>query len=293
MVLATSETVNRIQNLVKRIEIPTDVVSGPGLEEARTRDPWEESSKYALGWVYFSIILLVFTSLVRWFHFWTDRIRISIREAELSAQYPSEPPDADYELSVLDTDKSTAKFFPRNVAGCRHEKTSTKDQSSVSSVSWINNAFAVFRYIFYRPVPAIRIRKGWRPIVLPPLGSIFILVAAAVFVLLYVFIPQPLYWRSIRFGAPPIAVRSGMLAVSMLPWIVALSMKANLISLATGIGHERLNVLHRWGAYIFLLLALIHTIPFYVHNDDGEGLRVYKSYFNNTGSYVFGSGKLT
>ena len=290
IVSVTSEGVSQIQRLIKRIEIPEGTVSGPGLEEAKTRDPWEKSGKYASGWVYFSIILLVFTSLVRWFHFWTDRIRISVHEAELSAQYPTESPDTDYELSVLNTDKSTAKIFPRTVVGYGQATPAAKTQSSVSSVSWINNAFAALRYIFYRPVPALRIRKGWRPIVLPPLSGIFILAAAAVFVLLYVFIPQPLYWRSIRFGAPPITVRSGMLAVSMLPWIIALSMKANLISLITGIGHERLNVLHRWGAYIFLLLSLIHTIPFYIHND-GEGFEIYKSYFDDTGVYVFGSGK--
>lgn len=288
--LATSKAADVIHRLVRRIEIPEDITSSPGLEEARTRDPFEKSGKYALGWVYFSVILLVFTSLVGWFHFWTDRIRISIHQAELSAQYPTESPDTNYELSVLDTDKSTTKIFPRIDASYQRAVPPAKEQSSISSISWINNAFAILRYILYRPIPAVRIRKRKRPLVLPPLGAILVFFAAMTFVLLYVFIPQPLYWRSIRFGAPPVTVRSGMLALSMLPWIIALSMKANLISLITSIAHERLNVLHRWAAYLFLLLSLIHTIPFYLHNGDGAELRVYKSYFHETDVYVFGSG---
>ena len=288
--LAASKAADAIHQLIKRIEIPEDITSGPGLDEAKTRDPWGKSDKYALGWVFFSVILLVFTSLVRWFHFWTDRIRISIHQAEVSAQYSTESPDTNYELSVLDTDKSTTKIFPRSDASYQYAVPPAKEQSSISSISWVNNTFAILRYILYRPIPALRVRKRWQPIVLPPLGVILVFFAATIFVLLYVFVPQPLYWRSIRFGAPPITVRSGMLALSMLPWIIALSMKANLISIITGIGHERLNVVHRWAAYIFLLLSLIHTIPFYLHNDDGTELRIYKSYFHKTGVYVFGSG---
>ena len=277
--------------LVKRVEIENSS-SNPGLQEALTRDPWKDSGKYALGWVYFSIILLLFTSLVRWFHFWTDRIRISTHEAELAASVPTESPDTDYELSVLDTDKSTAKFFPRAVTGHRYAEPQPVGQSSVSSISWVNNTFALLRFLLYRPVPVIKLAKKWRPIIFPSLGVICIVLTATTFVLLYIFIPQPLYWRSIRFGAPPITVRSGMLAISMFPWIIALSMKANFISLITGIGHERLNVLHRWGAYIFLLLSLIHTIPFYINSGDEAGMKIYKSYFNDTGTYVFGSGML-
>jgi predicted ferric reductase len=113
-----------------------------------------------------------------------------------------------------------------------------------------------------------------------------------VFVMLYCFLPQPLFWQSIQYGSPPLAIRAGMIAVAMIPWIVGLSMKANFISILTGIGHERLNVLHRWLAYICLLLSLIHTVPFYITPlwDQG-GLTVFKSYFQNQHFYVYGTGK--
>lgn len=81
-----------------------------------------------------------------------------------------------------------------------------------------------------------------------------------------------------------------MLAVAMMPWIVALSMKANLVTMLTGIGHERLNVLHRWGGYLCLFLSLIHTIPFYVTPVwDKGGLTTFKGYFSGQ-YYVYGTG---
>jgi predicted ferric reductase len=82
-----------------------------------------------------------------------------------------------------------------------------------------------------------------------------------------------------------------MIAVAMMPWIVALSMKANFIAMLTGIGHERLNVLHRWLAYLCLLLSLIHTVPFYVQPVwEHGGLDVFQSYFGGTGRVIYGTG---
>ncbi|KAK3612718.1 hypothetical protein LTR56_028276, partial [Elasticomyces elasticus] len=58
----------------------------------------------------------------------------------------------------------------------------------------------------------------------------------------------------------------------------------------TGIGHERLNVLHRWLAYICMLLSLIHTVPFYVTPIwDQGGLVVFKGYFQNGKFYIYGT----
>lgn len=46
----------------------------------------------------------------------------------------------------------------------------------------------------------------------------------------------------------------------------ATSTKANWITLLTGISHEKLQVLHRWTAYAFFILALMHTFPFIVYH---------------------------
>ncbi|KAF2083796.1 metalloreductase-like protein transmembrane component [Saccharata proteae CBS 121410] len=274
-------------DLAKRINIPSNSTSPAGLIEANTRDPWNKSGKYALGMVYFCIILLVLSSLLRLYHLFTDKTRTALHQEEVLQSSKTTSPDTDYEMSVLDTDKSTNKFFPRK----GQLPQPPPIQPTVSSFSLVNNGIALFRYIFYHPIPNVQTRRGWRPLVFPSLGVTTILLAALIFTTLYCFIPQPLYWQSIRFGSPPLAIRSGMLAVALMPWIIALSMKANFISLMTGIGHERLNVLHRWGGYLMLFLSLIHMIPFYVTPiwDDG-GMTVWQSFVKSPHFYLYGTG---
>jgi hypothetical protein len=281
------EGYDAIASLEKRIDIPYNDTSPPGLIEANTVDPWRGSGKYALGWVYFCAILLVLTILFRLYHLWSDKIRTALHKDELLNSANTASPDTDYELSALGTDKSTTKFFPRD--GSLPQL--PKPQSSSPSSHFMDSAIAFGRYITYYPLPNIRFAKKWRPIVLPPLGVLFVIVPALVFTTLYCFAPQPLYWQSIQFGSPPLAIRAGMIAVAMMPWIVALSMKANFIALLTGIGHERLNVLHRWLAYLCLLLSLVHTVPFYVQPVwEHRGLDVFQSYFGGTGRVIYGTG---
>nr|OQO09799.1 hypothetical protein B0A51_18162 [Rachicladosporium sp. CCFEE 5018] len=274
-------------HLEKRINVPYNSSSPTGLIEANTVDPWSQSGKYALGWVYFCVILLAVTIVFRLYHLWTDKIRTALHKDEILNSARTASPDTDYELSALSTDKSTNKFFPRDGTLPPPPKT----QSSVSSNGLMNKLIALCRLVFYWPIPNIRLKKRWRPIVFPSIGVICIVFAALAFTMLYCFVPQPLYWQSITYGSPPLAIRAGMLAVAMMPWVVGLSMKANFISILTGIGHERLNVLHRWLAYICLLLSLIHTVPFYIQPLwEHGGTRVYQSYFAANGGYIYGTG---
>ncbi|KAF2281470.1 uncharacterized protein EI97DRAFT_438815 [Westerdykella ornata] len=284
---AEREVTTLLTTLVKRINIPFNSSSPAGLIEANTRDPWRKSGKYALAYVYFCIPFLVVAGLLRYYHLFTDKIRTALHQEEVLKSATTSSPDTDYEMSVLYTDKSTTKFFPREGP----LPSAPKAQSSVSSVGPINNCIALFRFLFYRPIRQIEYRKGWRPLIFPSLGVCLIVLAAFLLGLLYTLVPQPLFWESIAYGSPPIAVRSGMLAVALMPWIVGLSMKANLITMITGIGHERLNVLHRWGAYLCLALSIIHTIPFYVTPVWEKGARhVYESFFTREGFYAYGTG---
>lgn len=277
--------------LEKRVSIPCcNATSPPGLVEATTVDPWSKSGKYALAWVYFSIILLVIVSIFRWWHFWNDKMRTAIQKEQTEELAKSASPATEHDFSGLSSSRSTKQFFPKEGPLPGHPK----EEPKPSRASWlVNAAIALCRRAFYHPLPTIRLRKGWRPIVFPSLGVIVVVTAALALVVCYTFIPQPLYWQSIRFGSPPVAIRSGMLSVAMMPWIIALAMKANLVSIMTGIGHERLNVLHRWAAYICLLLALIHTIPFYITPIwDRGGYAVFRSFFANQHFYVYGTGEL-
>lgn len=278
--------------LEKRISIPCCNSTSPsGLVEATTRDPWQNSGKYALGWVYFAIILLVLTSALRLYHYWNDKISVANYKGKLEEAANIASPATDYELSALGTDNTARKFFPRE-----GPPPTTLDAGPSERLNWLfRKALASVRFLFYRPIPNIRMPKGMRPIIFPSPGVCILVVAALAFVVLYCFLPQPLYWESLQFGSPPLAIRSGMLAVSLMPWIVVLSMKANFITILTGLGHERLNVLHRWLAYICLLLSLIHTIPFYVSPvDDAGGFRVFKHLLRaqQPGSYIYGTGRM-
>lgn len=285
---AQGDLANVISSLVRRIHVPYNSTSPPGLIEANTVDPWNKSGKYALAYVYFCIPLLTIAALMRYYHLFTDKIRTALHQEEVLQSSTTSSPDTDYEMSVLYTDKSTMKFFPREGPLPSGPKT----QSSVSSVGPINSLVALFRFVFYRPVRQINIRKGWRPIVFPSLSIIVIVFLAFAVGILYCCLPQPLFWKSIAYGSPPLAIRSGMMAVALLPWIVALSTKANLITMVSGISHERLNVLHRWAAYLCLVLSILHTVPFYVTPIWEKGARrVFESFFSQNGFYAYGTGK--
>ncbi|KAI1796261.1 hypothetical protein LXA43DRAFT_1090336 [Ganoderma leucocontextum] len=54
--------------------------------------------------------------------------------------------------------------------------------------------------------------------------------------------------------------RGAHLAACQLPFIVALAGKNNIISFLTGIGHEKLNILHRAAARTCLILLWIHAL---------------------------------
>ncbi|KAJ4369239.1 hypothetical protein N0V83_006324 [Neocucurbitaria cava] len=286
---ADRDIIQTVSTLFRRVNVPFNSTSPAGLIEANTVDPWNKSAKYALAYVYFCIPLLVFAATIRYYHLFTDKIRTALHQEEVLQSSTTSSPDTDYELSVLYTDKSTMKFFPREGP---LPSGAAKTQSSVSSVGPINNMVAFFRFIFYRPIRQINIRKGWRPIVFPSLGVVVIVLLALCVGVLYSTLPQPLFWQSIAYGSPPLAVRSGMLAVALLPWIVALATKANLITMVTGISHERLNVLHRWAAYICLILSILHTVPFYVTPVWEKGARqTFQQLFSQQGNgYIYGTG---
>jgi hypothetical protein len=58
--------------------------------------------------------------------------------------------------------------------------------------------------------------------------------------------PQPYYWpntKHVSYGSsPPIATRTGFMALGLFPFVVLLSSKANWVTLVTGISHEKLQV---------------------------------------------------
>ncbi|KGO70927.1 Riboflavin synthase-like beta-barrel [Penicillium italicum] len=117
------------------------------------------------------------------------------------------------------------------------------------------------RYLSYRGYrfPAL---GSWSP----ALGVVILGAIGAVFFFAMTLGPKPYYWPTdASYGSsPPIATRSGWMALALLPFVLALSTKANMISVATGIPHEKLQVFHHWTSYAMFVLALIHTFPYII-----------------------------
>jgi len=291
---------DNLQALTRRIYIPYNSSSPAGLIEADTVDPWSQSGKYALGWVYFAVVLLVLTAAKRVYYLWKDKLRIALHEEATEEQHDeaqeahdvmaASPRSMGLSLQSMGSKASIEKMEREEEIEAQQQKITQHQQP------WMERAFdvciALIRFLVYRPIPDIVLRRQWRPIIFPSLPAVLIIVAAALFVTLYCFLPQPLYWSNIAYGSPPLAIRAGMLAVALPPWILALSMKANLITMITGIGHERLNVMHRWAGWLCVFLSLVHTIPFYVTPiwESNASRVVFASFFGKR-TYVYASGK--
>ncbi|RYP84981.1 hypothetical protein DL770_005110 [Monosporascus sp. CRB-9-2] len=275
-----------LSHLAKRIDIPLTPTSPPGLVEANTLDPWIESGKYGVGWTYFSVCLVGVVILVRIWHWWQDKIRQAIYKQEVEQHYQDlYSLDAEFAATGIRTGQTGRHFFPEEGG----EKRDFKPKSDFSAVGPVLDALALFRWVFYRPIPDIVWRK--HRFTFSSLAVLAVGFIALAFVSLFTFLKQPLYWQSIQFGSPPVAVRAGMIAVAMTPWIIATSTKANLLTLITGIGPERLNVFHRWAGYLCLFLSLVHTIPFYIQPvwDDG-GMEVFERLFPEGSGIIYGTG---
>ncbi|RPA79582.1 hypothetical protein BJ508DRAFT_240538 [Ascobolus immersus RN42] len=113
--------------------------------------------------------------------------------------------------------------------------------------------------------------KKWR-LASVSLGSALLVIAGFGYPMLYIFTQFPYYRLHYWWGPPGISGRAGMMGVATVPFIVALGMKANLVSVVTGVGHERLNMFHRWLGYLALVLGIIHAIPFFVQRTKEEGM---------------------
>lgn len=283
------ESEQLFNELYKRVNVPINSTTPPALLDAIQNDPFSRAGKYGLLFVYFAIILLVTTAFMRVFHYWGDKIRTALHKEEVIESAKEWSANSATEESALpassQTDSSTRHFFP---ATGPLIPTRPKKQAAVSAIAPINNVIAVFRWVFYRPIPPLRIWKF--RFVFPSLNVMVIVIAATTSSLLYCFLPQPFFYASMSYGSPPLAIRAGMISVSLLPWIVATSSKANVLTLLTGIGHERLIVLHRWAAYLCALFAVIHAVPYWWQSvRDESGFTIFKLYFNQQ-YYIYTTG---
>ena len=146
-----------------------------------------------------------------------------------------------------------------------------------------SKALAAGRYLTYRRARGY----AFDGLHLPSFGVVALLLLSILFVGLLTFTARPYYREHRGFGSPPLAVRAGLMAAACLPLIVALSGKANLITLLTGYGYERLNVFHRWLGWVFFVLSVIHAVPYIVAPlRDGGYTALHKQFYREGSSEV-------
>lgn len=150
-------------------------------------------------------------------------------------------------------------------------------------------ALGMWRLVGYRRAPGrLSDRCG-----LPSTGILIFFGLGIVYCCALSFYERPYYRDHRGYGSPPLGVRTGLMAVALTPWIIALSGKANIISLVTGIGYEKLNIVHRWMSWLCLGLSIAHTVPFIVAPLKDGGPAQLRRQFYRTGALEVSGYSLT
>ncbi|GAA5977240.1 hypothetical protein JCM11641_003886 [Rhodosporidiobolus odoratus] len=98
----------------------------------------------------------------------------------------------------------------------------------------------------------------------PTTGAIMLIAFFWLFALIWSVAQTPYYRSRWNVGSPPLAMRTGLLALGCFPFILALGAKWNIVGFIVGVSHEKLQVFHQWLSYLFLILSLLHTFPFVI-----------------------------
>ncbi|KAF2839972.1 hypothetical protein M501DRAFT_932870 [Patellaria atrata CBS 101060] len=129
--------------------------------------------------------------------------------------------------------------------------------NSIQCPTWRQKTLAVCRSLTYR-----RFTQRWSDTMgLPSWGLLAILALSTVFLAVLPFIEQPYVRKLFRYGSPPISIRCAMIISALTPLTVTLPGKVNVITLLTGVCYTKLNIIHRFVAYMLFALATVHTIP--------------------------------
>jgi Ferric reductase like transmembrane component len=99
-------------------------------------------------------------------------------------------------------------------------------------------------------------------------GQLAIFSIATIFIAILPFF-QGYYLRQLfRYGSPPLSVRCAFLISALLPVCLALAGKVNIISILTGISYAKLNIWHRYVAYVIYCLTIVHLVC----NSNGQSI---------------------
>lgn len=151
--------------------------------------------------------------------------------------------------------------------------------------SFIDVFVAYSRFVAYKQIPA---NVSYYTSLPPSFGTILVYFSSSFYALCYCLIPHFWYRGCRGFGSPPLAVRAGVMATALTPFIYVLSGKSNMLTLLTGISYEKLNGTHQYVGVLALVLSLIHTIPFIYQNLQEGGASNLYSVFTSQFAYYSG-----
>lgn len=132
-----------------------------------------------------------------------------------------------------------------------------RSETSRPGPSWTDRLIARYRSVVYR-------RFAGHLQSLPSVGTLALLSLSTVFFVCLVF-PEQDYLRShFRFGSPPLSVRCALCISALMPLLIALGGKVNIVTVLTGICYTKLNILHRYVGGVIFALSTIHTVRFFL-----------------------------
>ncbi|KAK8240493.1 ferric reductase NAD binding domain-containing protein [Phyllosticta capitalensis] len=119
---------------------------------------------------------------------------------------------------------------------------------------------ATYRSLIYRRFTGRRLQR----LELPSFGVLALLSLSTIFTTCLIFPEQP-YLRSLfRYGSPPLSIRCAMIISALMPLLIALAGKVNIVTVFTGSSYARLNIYHRYVGGLIFALATVHMVPHFV-----------------------------
>ncbi|KAH7020634.1 hypothetical protein B0J12DRAFT_746610 [Macrophomina phaseolina] len=130
----------------------------------------------------------------------------------------------------------------------------SKGNAPTQHPDWKSILVARYRSVAYR-------RFTGRLSALPSFGILSLFSVSTVFCACLIFPEQPYLRSHFRFGSPPLSVRCALCIAALMPLLIALGGKVNLITVATGVCYTKLSVFHRYVGGVIFALSTIHVIP--------------------------------
>ncbi|CCE81393.1 Piso0_001293 [Millerozyma farinosa CBS 7064] len=176
------------------------------------------------------------------------------------------------------------------IAFVKHVWYSVQDRRNRKIGGGAGNSFAdvitaYSRFIGYKQLPTGLCYYTSLP---ESLGSTLFLAISTLYLFCWCFVPHFWYRECRGFGSSPLAVRAGIMATAVTPFVYILSGKSNMITLVTGVSYEKLNKFHQYVGLVAFVFGIVHTIPFIYQNlREGGSPNLHKNF---VGDFYYYSG---